>query len=225
MDIHKPKPVHGWRELLSEIGVIVIGVLIALAGEQAVEAYHWHEDVSEASATLDGQLQDAMFAATERTMISDCIDQQIASLQAIVAGRGRTPPLWLPINARPWSTSAWQSITASNVLGHMTIEDRLNYAGAFGMIDALRGWNREEFDLWSDIGTLEVPSVLSDTARDRLQSDLARVSKLNMVISVSSQQLIDPVHAAGITLNADNRQQIGEEQARGCRMPTVPRSS
>jgi hypothetical protein len=33
VDIYKPKPVHNWREFLNEISVIVIGVLIALAGE------------------------------------------------------------------------------------------------------------------------------------------------------------------------------------------------
>jgi hypothetical protein len=38
MDIHKPKPIHNFREFLSEIGVIVCGVLIALILEQAVEA-------------------------------------------------------------------------------------------------------------------------------------------------------------------------------------------
>lgn len=36
LDIHKPKPVHSWREFLPEIGVI--GVLMALTGEQLVEA-------------------------------------------------------------------------------------------------------------------------------------------------------------------------------------------
>jgi hypothetical protein len=25
MDIHKPKPVRGWREFINEIGIIVIG--------------------------------------------------------------------------------------------------------------------------------------------------------------------------------------------------------
>ena len=30
MDVHKPKPVHSWRGLLSEVGIIVLGVLIAL---------------------------------------------------------------------------------------------------------------------------------------------------------------------------------------------------
>jgi hypothetical protein len=40
MDIHKPKPVHSWRELASEIGVVVVGILIAIGLEQAVEALH-----------------------------------------------------------------------------------------------------------------------------------------------------------------------------------------
>jgi hypothetical protein len=30
MHIHKPKPLHSGREFLSEIGVIVVGVLIEL---------------------------------------------------------------------------------------------------------------------------------------------------------------------------------------------------
>src|SRR6185437_9249744 len=33
VEIHKPKPVHNWREFLTEIGVVVIGVCIALAAE------------------------------------------------------------------------------------------------------------------------------------------------------------------------------------------------
>lgn len=35
---HKSHPIHDWREFLKEIGIIVIGVLIALAAEQGVEA-------------------------------------------------------------------------------------------------------------------------------------------------------------------------------------------
>ena len=46
MDIHKPKPVRHWRELLTEVGVIVLSVCIALAAEQAVEWAHWRCEVS-----------------------------------------------------------------------------------------------------------------------------------------------------------------------------------
>ena len=41
MDIHKPKSIRNWREFLTEIGTIVLGVSIALAAEQAVEWWHW----------------------------------------------------------------------------------------------------------------------------------------------------------------------------------------
>jgi hypothetical protein len=30
MHFHLPKPLHGWREFIGEVGIIVIGVLIAL---------------------------------------------------------------------------------------------------------------------------------------------------------------------------------------------------
>jgi hypothetical protein len=29
LDVHKPHPVHNWRELAKEIGIIVVSVLIA----------------------------------------------------------------------------------------------------------------------------------------------------------------------------------------------------
>ena len=52
MDIHRPKYVHGWRELLKEIGIIVIGVVIALGAEQVVESLHWMYQVEAGEAAL-----------------------------------------------------------------------------------------------------------------------------------------------------------------------------
>ncbi len=37
MHVHLPRPLHGWRELVGEVGVIVLGVLIALGAGQIVE--------------------------------------------------------------------------------------------------------------------------------------------------------------------------------------------
>ena len=56
MEIHKPKPVHNWRELLTEIGVVVIGVCIALAAEQTVEWLRWRSHVAEARAVIATEL-------------------------------------------------------------------------------------------------------------------------------------------------------------------------
>ena len=52
MHLHLPKPLHGWREFAGEVGVIVLGVLIAIALEQAVEAIHWQAQVRDARGAI-----------------------------------------------------------------------------------------------------------------------------------------------------------------------------
>jgi len=56
MEFHKPKPVHNWRDLFKEIGIIVIGVSIALAAEQMVEYFHWRNEVSIARKALQDEI-------------------------------------------------------------------------------------------------------------------------------------------------------------------------
>lgn len=46
MHIHLPKPLHGWRAFIGEVGIIVLGVLIALGAEQLVEALHWRAEMN-----------------------------------------------------------------------------------------------------------------------------------------------------------------------------------
>jgi hypothetical protein len=56
MEIHKPKPIHNWREFLKEYAIIVIGVLTALAAEQAVEWLHWQGEVKAARQAIFAEM-------------------------------------------------------------------------------------------------------------------------------------------------------------------------
>lgn len=56
MDIHLPKVPHSWRELGREIGIIVIGVLIALFFEQLVSAWDWREKVHAADKAMSREI-------------------------------------------------------------------------------------------------------------------------------------------------------------------------
>ena len=70
MDVHKPKPFHGLREFLKDYAIIVIGVLTALAAEQAAEWLHWRQLVDEGRRDLAASyVQDpgAFRGAGERT--------------------------------------------------------------------------------------------------------------------------------------------------------------
>ena len=85
MDIHKPKPWHGIRDFLKEIGTIVIGVLIALAGEQTVEALTWRHKVAGAETALRHELAVNLSYAAEQQALGACANRYIDVLQQAIA--------------------------------------------------------------------------------------------------------------------------------------------
>lgn len=96
MHVHLPKPLHGWREFLGEVGVIVIGVLLALSADQLVERTTWRKHVAEAKEDLRGELQADLFNAQERVLMESCIDRRLDQLEQIID----RPP------AQPWKLLA-----------------------------------------------------------------------------------------------------------------------
>src|SRR3954465_7588340 len=83
MDLHKPKPVRSWRELLTEISIIVLSVCIALAAEQAVEWAHWRNEVANARTAIFAEVRanNTSFSA-RRIAYAPCLERQ-----AVEAGR------------------------------------------------------------------------------------------------------------------------------------------
>ena len=88
---------HGWREFLGEVGIIVIGVLIALGAEQAIEAVHRDSLQREARETIDGEVRLDLDSFRRRAEVQSCIDNRLREIEAlIVAPEGRLPrPLWI----------------------------------------------------------------------------------------------------------------------------------
>jgi len=62
MHVHLPKPLHGWREFAGEVGIIVLGVLIALGAEQAIQAIHSQREVAQFRSAVDLELATTLAA-------------------------------------------------------------------------------------------------------------------------------------------------------------------
>src|SRR5258707_12052443 len=106
MQVHLPKPLHGWRAFAGEVGVIVLGVLIALGAQQVAEAWQWRDKVSRAEAAMRLELaEDDGPQAFGRLIIAPCLDAEIARVHD---GAGRVPagqpPPWGPAYAPPVCT-------------------------------------------------------------------------------------------------------------------------
>jgi hypothetical protein len=80
MHFHLPKPLHGWRAFAGEVGIIVVGVLIALAAEQVVVWAHERDDMVQLRSALRSELADSR-ARWESIRAEDrCTEQRLADL-------------------------------------------------------------------------------------------------------------------------------------------------
>lgn len=89
MHFHLPKPLHGWRAFAGEVGVVVLGVLIALTANAIVEAWQWRDKIGGAEAAMRLELaEDNGPQAYGRILIGRCLDEQITRIHD---GAGRVP--------------------------------------------------------------------------------------------------------------------------------------
>jgi hypothetical protein len=163
MDIHKPKPIHNWRELFKEIGIIVIGVSIALAAEQGVEWWHWHNEVVAAREVLHEEIagnNNRFFA--RRLAIASCFERQFREADAILSDleAGRTPGKFTVYRYGSGSVitdAEWQSERASQVLTHFPRAERTLMSRYYAGLPGFNDWIVTEGQAWRELTGLKNP--------------------------------------------------------------------
>jgi hypothetical protein len=137
MEIHKPKPVHSWREFLTEIGVVVIGVAIALAGEQTVEALHNHSSAADARASVREEIARNLSNMNYREATETCMTTRLDEVQGLIsdsaAGRLSPEALWIghPIAPSPVD-GKYKMATQSGAASLFNGEEQAAYAELYG---------------------------------------------------------------------------------------------
>lgn len=91
MHFHLPKPLHGWREFAGEVGVIVLGVLIALGLEQIVQSIHERNIAAEARENVRDEAALNLSAIRDRIDVQPCIERRLDELSRILFGQAMAP--------------------------------------------------------------------------------------------------------------------------------------
>jgi hypothetical protein len=216
MHFHLPKPLHGWREFGGEVGIIVVGVLIALAAEQVVEDRHWSDRVREAEASMIKELgEDDGAQAVGRIAVAPCIARQLQSAeQALLAERDHGTPFVAPkLNTPPfrtWDNDAWRAAVSSDATSHMATERMYNWSSPYALTADMDQGAVREFNDWADlerIGTL--PPHPSDPERDRMLAAIARARQDNQFLAWMSDKFLEYAGIAGVRVpDAQKQRQI-----------------
>ena len=98
------KPPHGWNAVAWELGIVTLGVLIALGAQQAVESINERREAAATRAAVIQEIEESLALLEMRRIAQPCVDRRLAEIRAIVEQWARTGtfkrPRW--ISQAPW---------------------------------------------------------------------------------------------------------------------------
>jgi len=225
VEFHKPKPVHNWRELLTEIGVVVIGVCIALSAEQAVEWWRWRGQVREARGVIATEMTQNLVGAVIRLRTQGCIERRLDALTDILdaASRSGTLPPVGDIGQPPprqWRSGSWESVVAAETATHFPRQELARLADLYQLVARMEGMTQFNLQAWSELYAMIGPGRRLNPASE---ADLRKALSLARATSRSyaSQAITLTVRAQalGLPFSADDLKQIAIAKKRSMVTP------
>lgn len=209
MHFHLPKPLHGWREFVGEVAIIVLGVLIALGAEQAVQSIEWRHKVKQAEVRLRADLKDDGSFATQYEILTPCANAYLDRMQRDLLKHdsgdiARLYEFGPPFVAEPWKVLAWENATAGQVGDHMPTDRFQVYEEAFRGADLLRDFNLRDRDDYAAAMTGRF-ALTADTKTTA--DELAAIDRLRAYITVgrmiAKNDLIRPSTRLGVSADPE----------------------
>src|SRR6476619_6365828 len=96
MHVHLPKPLHGWREFAGDVGIIVLGVLIALGAQQLAENIQQRSEANDARRAIRGELEINMSRLSSRAAQKRCVEHRMDEIQSLLDGAVKNPLIFTP---------------------------------------------------------------------------------------------------------------------------------
>jgi hypothetical protein len=220
MEFHKPKPVHNWRDFFKEIGVIVLGVSIALAAEQAVEWFHWRNQVQAAREVIATELAGSVADAIGRLRIEGCAERRLDTLAQILdtaAKSGALPPVGIigATGYRQYPNGAWQGLIASQAATHFPRQQLADLAVVYGYVNKADEFSQTETTVWTDLDSMVGPGRrLDPPSEDRLRAALGQARSYNRSITLLGVRIIQRVQKMGIVFGKDDLDRIAQARTR-----------
>ena len=199
-------PLHGGRGFLREVGVVVLGILIALGLQQAVSWAHDRTVAREAHASLRDEIAHNLEAIVRREATEPCIRTRLqevsAYLDAVQQSKAPPPPSWI---GAPFSfLTEHTELQALQNAGHFVLLGRAERTNAAILYLDFADFNEagtREWYAWSQLRSLAgVRGRLSDAEVSRLRSAIQEARAADWFIRIDSAQIVDYAKRMGMSM-------------------------
>ena len=207
MHLHLPKPVHGWRALAGEVGIIVIAILLALGAEQLVESVHWKHQAEKGQRAINLELSHAAGVFEERLLVQPCLERRLNEVDARlrdarstgrvddIAEIGRPP-------SRPIENEAWSTAISSGLLQHFTQTERNTLSILAAQIASYDQDVVEEQKAWATLKMIErSPGRISDGILTEASATVARLQFQTWMNGLVAGQMLDQIKAIKVPVS------------------------
>ncbi len=212
MEVHRPKLLHGWRGFLKEVGIIVLGVLIALGAEQLAEMFHERRASIDARNSVRSEIGANLYLLMGRVDVQHCIDRRLSEIGTLLSRTGdgvpNPQPTWI---SRPtfWSlpSSNWQAATSAGRAALLSHDDQIKLGTYFAAFDFLVREQEREQIAWAHLRGLESwTGALGPTARNGFVQALQDARYSNYRIRSVITILLDNGRRDGIAVRAGSKE-------------------
>lgn len=188
-------PPQGWRALSWEIGVVVIGVLIALGAQEFVDELYWKGEAGKARRSIEAELLEHERDAYERLAVTPCLKRQLRLLSdRLESNRGywqaapmvvrpsgiatvadKVTPTAYRAPTRLWIDEAYKTAQSTGALNHLPSGLVAEYAGIYRRSRRSIEIQDVEEAAANELSVLAVDGPINRESRPRLFAALARV--------------------------------------------------
>ncbi len=213
MHVHLPKPLHGWRAFVGEVGIIVVGVLIALGAQQVVESWQWHQKAAQTKEILDAELHRDAVSAYDWLTVAPCVDQQLNSIDKALSSARQsgnvqaTPQLTPPLEV--FTEDAWLDARAMQVADHLSPQTVALYSSLFFLSRDLAGAIPELHNEAAELQSLSNGvSPISTAEVGAYQRQAGRVHELLDRVELGETLLLGELKRHGIEPSREERTRL-----------------
>ena len=207
MQIRLFKPLRGWRQLSGEVGIIVLGVLIALGAEQVVQTVNQRREMRELRAAVDNEIGVSIGTYDGRVKQEPCVEARLAELdQWLQSWRGGGPKMLTGTISAPRSAPSRSSVWASRdpaVMSHMPLPVKLAYGSIYDEFANNEVQRLDERMTWLALAEYDGADKLDVASMMRLRGLITRARWRSKNITGNAAYITDLAKQIGIQPQPD----------------------
>lgn len=196
LDVHAPEhPISGFRDFLLHLFTIACGLLIALALENAAEAWHHRQERKEAETLIREEISENRKDLLEAKPKLVAEIKGMQSMLAFVTARTKDEAATLPANAMSFNEStipdaAWRTASTTGVVQWLPYAEAERFADAYKEQEMLQAAAEQALNDYFELGSLAAPvpgskfEVSPEMARDALPIVRRTLAHLNAMYAL-----------------------------------------